>query len=47
MVKIEDSFKIAKIGGVKLYGLGGNCQAVIVAATTVKTLSRMKGENKE
>jgi hypothetical protein len=35
VVKIEDSFRIAKIGGVKLYGLGGNCQGVIGALGSV------------
>lgn len=35
VVKIEDSFKIAKSGGVKLYGLGGNCQGVIGALGSV------------
>ncbi|MBW8015324.1 MAG: hypothetical protein FVQ82_03990 [Planctomycetes bacterium] len=35
VVKIADSFKIAKSGGVKLYGLGGNCQGVIGALGSV------------
>lgn len=35
VVKIEDSFKIAKSCGVKLYGLGGNCQGVIGALGSV------------
>jgi hypothetical protein len=35
VVKIEESFKIAKTGGVKLYGLGGNCQGVIGALGSV------------